>query len=70
MSTQTEQGIDTTTRAELSRIEFDVVAGVTLADLIRKGSQDTEQAHGWGCGVYACALSAAALAAHDLGIID
>lgn len=70
MSTQTQQEIDTTTRTELSKIEFDVVTGVTIADLIRKGSENTTQSHGWGQGGAACALSAAGLAAADLGLID
>lgn len=41
----------------------------TLADAIRRGSQHTEQAHGWGTGEQACALHAAALDAKALGYI-
>ena len=46
---------------ELEEIEFAVVIGLTLADAIRLGSQDTEQVEGWGNLAYgtACALTAA-----------
>lgn len=53
----------------LAQIEEQVVTGISLGDLIRRGSQNTEQARGWGNGGEACALSAAALEAKDLGYI-
>lgn len=62
----TTPDIDTSTLAE---IEEQVVTGVSLGDLIRRGSTNTEQANGWGSGGEACALSAAALEAKDLGYI-
>lgn len=39
----------------------------TFADAIRRGSQHTTQAYGWGDGENACALHAAALDARALG---
>lgn len=57
-------------RKELGEIEMDVLSqGYTLADAIREGSQVTEQAHAWGTGATACALSAAYLAARARGFI-
>lgn len=41
----------------------------TLADAIRRGSQYTEQAYGWGSGEKACTLHAAALDAMALGYL-
>lgn len=58
--------IDTTT---LHEIEEKVVANVHLADLIRRGSEKTVQASGWGYGSMACALAAAGLEAESLGFI-
>lgn len=46
------------------------VAAPTLGDLIRLGSRHTTQVGNWGSGDKACALSAAALAARSLGVID
>lgn len=43
---------------------------MTLGDLIRLGSMTTEQAQGWGAGDQACALSAAGIAAHQMGLVD
>lgn len=43
---------------------------MTLGDLIRLGSMTTEQGQGWGQGEYACALSAAGIAAHQMGLVD
>jgi hypothetical protein len=54
----------------LAEIEERVVANVSLGDLIRRGSETTEQASGWGYAGEACALSAAALQAKDLGWLD
>lgn len=50
-------------RQELAPIEESVVMNYTLADAIREGSKNTEQASGWGNGATACALSAAWTAA-------
>lgn len=58
--------IDTSTFHE---IEEKVVANVHLADLIRRGSEKTVQANGWGHGDMACALAAAGLEAESLGFI-
>jgi len=69
MSTTTEQSIDLTTTADLAAIEESVLTRVHIADLIRQGSATTVQADGWGSGGEACALSAAALAAKDLGYL-
>ena len=62
----TAPDIDTTALAE---IEERVVTGISLGDLIRRGSASTVQADGWGRGGEACALAAAALEAKDLGYI-
>lgn len=43
---------------------------MTLGDLIRLGSMTTKQSHGWGYGEQACALSAAGVAAHQMGLVD
>lgn len=69
MTTQTEQTIDTQARATLAGIEESVLTQVHIADLLRQGAQGTTQAVGWGVGSEACFLSAAALAAKDLGYI-
>jgi hypothetical protein len=53
----------------LAEIEERVVTNVSLGDLIRRGSATTIQADSWGSGGEACALSAAALEARDLGWI-
>lgn len=66
VTTPTTPDVDTTALAE---IEERVITSVSLGDLIRRGSQNTEQARGWGKGGEACALSAAALEAKDLGYI-
>lgn len=58
--------IDTTA---LALIEEKVITGVSLSDLIRRGSNRTQQAQGWGGGGEACALAAAGLEARDLGYI-
>lgn len=65
-ATTTTPDIDTSALAE---IEEQVVTGISLGDLIRRGSTSTEQARGWGKGGEACALSAAALEAKDLGYL-
>lgn len=69
MTATTEQNIDLATAADLASIEENVLTRVHIADLIRQGSATTVQADGWGSGGEACALSAAALAAKDLGYI-
>lgn len=46
-----------------------VTGSVHLADLIRAGSKVTTQVGGWGRGDQACALSAAGLAAKQMGLI-
>lgn len=69
MSTSTEQGIDTEVRADLAQIEENVLTNVHLADLLRRGAENTVQSVGWGQGAQACFLSASALAARDLGLI-
>lgn len=47
---------------DLLTIEEKVVTGYTLADAMREGSSVSDQAYGWGSGLNACALSAAAIA--------
>lgn len=69
MTTSTEHGIDSEARADLAQIEEHVIVNVHLADLLRRGAQDTVQSVGWGAGDKACFLSAAARGARDLGII-
>lgn len=68
MTTETMPTTEIDTAA-LSEIEENVVTNVHLADLIRRGSEKTEQAAGWGSGLQACAISAAALEARDLGFL-
>lgn len=70
MSTTTEIPLDDTTIADLAKIETSVTDTITLADLIREGSKTTTPSTGWGSFETACALSAAALAARDRGIIS
>lgn len=53
----------------LRDIELGVLTKPTLADLIRLGSTNTEQAYNWGNGDNACALTAAWLGARALGYI-
>lgn len=74
MTVITEQPLDTTTVDQetlevLDGIEETVTQRVHIADLMRQGALNTVQAKGWGNGGAACALSAAALAAHDRGLI-
>lgn len=58
-------------RKDLEKIELEVsTKSMTLGDLIRLGSQHTEQAYGWGNGLTACALSASYLAARAKGLIE
>jgi hypothetical protein len=52
-------------RAALGEIEMDVVTNYTLADAIREGSTVTTQAHEWGDGANACAMTAAVVAARS-----
>lgn len=47
----------------LGEIELNVIGNYSLADAIREGSHVTTQAHTWGDGDNACALSAAVIAA-------
>lgn len=69
MSTTTTE-LDERIKADLAEIDFSVASTVHLADLIRAGSKSTTQARNWGAGESACALSAAALAAKNLGLIE
>lgn len=55
--------------ADMSGIEEKVMT-TSLADLVRAGSAHTTQEFNWGDGDRACALSAAALGAVALGVID
>lgn len=60
--------IDKQTKEELGQVELSVLTNVSLGDLIRAGSKNTEKAVGWGDGtITACALTAAKIAAKDLG---
>lgn len=70
MTTTTEQNLGTEALADLSGIEEHVLTRLHIADLLRHGAQGTTQSIGWGNGGEACFLSAAALAARDLGVID
>lgn len=54
---------------DLGVIEMDVLTSYTLSDAIREGATVTEQAHGWGDGNTACALSGAYIAARARGFI-
>jgi hypothetical protein len=69
MNTTTEQVVQSI-KDDLAQIEEKVLLNTTVADLIRMGAPHSVQAHGWGSGEQACALSAAALAAAAIGIID
>lgn len=64
--TRTEGDIIT----ELQAKELEVLTRYTLADAIREGASVTDQAHGWGSGGDACALSAARLAAKARGYLS
>jgi hypothetical protein len=55
--------------AQLRAMELDAMTSYTLADAMREGSTVTTQAHGWGSGANACALSAARLAARARGYL-
>ena len=54
-------------REQLSEIEMDVLTSYTLSDAMREGCKVSKQYPGWGGGEYACALSAAAIAAKARG---
>ena len=54
-------------KAELGGIELDVLSNYTIADAIREGSKVSDQAHDWGTGDTACAISAAYIAAEARG---
>jgi hypothetical protein len=69
MNTTTEQVVQSI-KDDLAQIEEKVLLNTTVADLIRMGAPHSVQANGWGSGEQACALSAAALAAVAIGIID
>jgi hypothetical protein len=69
MNTTTEQVVQSI-KDDLAQIEEKVLLNTTVADLIRMGAPHSVQASGWGSGEQACALSAAALAAAAIGIID
>lgn len=56
--------------SDLQAKELDVLTSYTLGDAIREGASVTEQAHGWGSGGNACALSAARLAAKARGYLS
>ena len=49
---------------------MDVLTSYTLADAMREGSRVSKQYAGWGGGEYACALSAAAIAAKARGYAE
>lgn len=53
----------------LGEIELNVLGNYTLADAIREGGLVTVQAHDWGNGESACALSAAVIAARSRGFM-
>ncbi len=54
----------------LATIEEKVITGYTLADAIREGASVTNQANkSYGRSGHACALTAAAIAAHARGYI-
>lgn len=56
---------------DLGAIELGVLTeGYTLADAIREGSQVSAQAHNWGDGDSACALTAAFVAAKSRGYVE
>lgn len=55
-------------KAELGAIELRTME-YTLADAIREGSTVTTQAHDWGDGSSACALTAAVISAKARGYI-
>ena len=62
-STQIEEQIVETLADSPTAAELTQATQVTLSDLMRFGSTETQQAIGqWGSGHDACALSAAALA--------
>jgi hypothetical protein len=69
MSTKTTDDVVEAIRADLAQVEEKVLTP-SLSDLMRAGSQHTEQKYGWGHGGGACALSAAALGAAALGVIS
>lgn len=71
MSTITEEQQQVIDRIAEQAAKLDETFGrYTLADAIRRGSQHTKQATGWGTGEEACALHAAALDAVALGYIQ
>lgn len=56
-------------KAELGEIELGVLTKFTLADAIREGATVSTQAHNWGYGNNACALSAGAISAAARGYV-
>lgn len=70
MSTKTNEQVIETIRTDPAAVaELERITSVKLSDLIRLGSQYTEQAYNWGQGEKACALSAAAVVAKATGWI-
>lgn len=69
MTTTTENPVVEKIKGELFDAEMQAHAP-RLTDLMRIGSKVTTQAHNWGEGERACALSASALAAEALGVIE
>lgn len=55
---------------ENNPIDVEGIGRYTLADAMRRGSQTTSQATGWGSGREACALHAAALDAVATGYVQ
>lgn len=52
---------------ELGQIELGVLTNYTLADAMREGSKVSKQAHDWGTGDTACAISTVYIAATARG---
>lgn len=70
INTEVTPDLDTDTKSDLANLELQVLTTVTLPDLIRLGSRNTDQSKGWGDGEStACALTAAYLAARDLNLV-
>lgn len=55
---------------ETNPIDVEGIGSYTLADAMRRGSEQTDKATGWGSGRQACALHAAALDAVATGYVQ
>lgn len=67
--TLTEEQSDVVEKMRTSLVDVENVGRYTLTDAMRLAAEDTEQSHGWGTGIRACAFHATGLHAVATGYI-